>query len=69
MMEVSWADRTISDEEIAVSAKKLSEIFSLDNHQANALLEEGKILVEESVGYSNLLLCSTKTLQQIRSFQ
>ena len=50
MMEVSWADRTISDEEIAVSAKKLSEIFSLDNHQANALLEEGKILVEESVG-------------------
>ena len=50
MMEVSWADRTISDEEMAVSAKKLSEIFSLDNHQANALLEEGKILVEESVG-------------------
>ena len=50
MMEVSWADRTISDEEMAASAKKLSEIFSLDNHQANALLEEGKILVHESVG-------------------
>ena len=27
-----------------------SKIFSLDNHQANALLEEGKILVNESVG-------------------
>ena len=50
MMEVSWADRTISDEEMEVSAKKLSEIFSLDNHQASALLEEGKILVNESVG-------------------
>ena len=50
MMEVGWADRKISDEEMEVSAKKLSEIFSLDNHQANALLEEGKILVNESVG-------------------
>ena len=50
LMEVSWADRRISDEEMAISAKKLSEIFSLDNHQADALLEEGKILVEESVG-------------------
>ena len=50
MMEVSWADHKISDEEMEVSAKRLSEIFSLDNHQANALLEEGKILVNESVG-------------------
>ncbi len=50
MMEVSWADHTISDEEMEVSAKKLSEIFSLDDHQANALLEEGKVLVNESVG-------------------
>ena len=50
MMEVSWADHKISDEEIEISAKNLSEIFSLDNHQANALLEEGKILVNESVG-------------------
>ena len=50
MMEVSWANHTISNEEMEVSTKKLSEIFSLDDHQANALLEEGKILMNESVG-------------------
>ena len=50
MMEVSWADHKISNEEMELSTKKLSEIFSLDDHQANALVEEGKILMKESVG-------------------
>ena len=68
MMEVSWADRTISDDEMEVSAKKLSEIFSLDDHQANALLEEGKILMNESVGLQQFTTLLNENLAADQKF-
>ena len=68
MMEVSWADHTISCEEMEVSAKKLSEIFSLDDHQTNALLEEGKILVSESVGLQQFTTLLNENLAADQKF-
>ena len=68
MMEVSWADHTISDEEMEVSTKKLSEIFSLDDHQANALLEEGKILMNESVGLQQFTTLLNENLAADQKF-
>ena len=68
MMEVSWADHTISDEEMEIGAKKLSEIFSLDDHQANALLEEGKILMNESVGLQEFTTLLNENLAADQKF-
>ena len=68
MMEVSWADHTISDEEMEISAKKLSEIFSLDDHQAHALLEEGKILMNESVGLQQFTTLLNENLAADQKF-
>ena len=68
MMEVSWADHTISDQEIEISAKKLSEIFSLDDHPANALLEEGKILMHESVGLQQFTTLLNENLAADQKF-
>ena len=68
MMEVSWADHTISDEEMEVSATKLSEIFNLDNQQAKALLEEGKILMNESVGLQQFTTLLNENLAADQKF-
>ena len=68
MMEVSWANHTISNEEMEVSTKKLSEIFSLDDHQANALLEEGKILMNESVGLQQFTTLLNENLAADQKF-
>ena len=68
MMEVSWADHTISEEEMKISAKKLSEIFNLDDHQANALLEEGKILMKESVGLQQFTALLNENLEADQKF-
>ena len=68
MMEVSWADHTISDEEMKISAKKLSNIFSLDDHQDNALLEEGKILMNESVGLQQFTTLLNENLAADQKF-
>ena len=68
MMEVSWADHTISDEEMKISAKKLSNIFSLDDHQASALLEEGKILMNESVGLQQFTTLLNENLAADQKF-
>ena len=68
MMEVSWADHTISDEEMKISAKKLSDIFNLDDHQANALLEEGKILMNESVGLQQFTALLNENLAADQKF-
>ena len=68
MMEVSWADHTISDEEMKISAMKLSSIFSLDNHQASALLEEGKILMNESVGLQQFTTLLNENLAADQKF-
>jgi len=68
LMEVSWADHTISDEEMKISAMKLSSIFSLDNHQASALLEEGKILMNESVGLQQFTTLLNENLAADQKF-
>ena len=68
MMEVSWADHKISDKEMEVGAKKLSEIFSLDDHQANALLEEGKILMNDSVGLQEFTALLNENLAAYQKF-
>ena len=68
MMEVSWADHSISCEEMEVSTRKLSEIFSLDDHQANALLEEGKILMNESVGLQQFTTLLNENLAANQKF-
>ena len=68
LMEVSWADHKISCEEMKISAKKLSEIFSLDDHQANALLEEGKILMNESVGLQQFTTLLNENLAADQKF-
>ena len=68
MMEVSWADHKISDKEMEIGAKKLSEIFSLDDHQANALLEEGKILMNDSVGLQEFTALLNENLAADQKF-
>ena len=68
MLEVTWADHTIDDQEIATSTELLQQLFELPAATARQLVEDAQERLQDSTGVQHYTRFLNETLSEPEKF-
>lgn len=68
MLEVTWADHTIDDQEIATSTELLQQLFELPAATARQLVEDAQERLQDSTGVQHYTHFLNETLSEPEKF-
>lgn len=68
MLEVTWADQTIDDQEIATSTELLQQLFELPAATARQLVEDAQERLQDSTGVQHYTRFLNETLSEPEKF-